>query len=554
MPVFTPLAISGLQFWGPCAWAPHVYVESNTSPMVTHATDNGQLVGGIDDPSPNAHRMLCGGDTFRPTYDTSDALARHAILTFAATKNLFVENSLGAFTNLYSGTPTGCIACFAKPGSDGTLMVLFDNCQYTGAKVGLTIAKTAANKINVWGGNGTNSFVNFLSTGTVTAAGGVVPIVVNLNGLSSQLFIGGAAAENFSMGNASTTGTGGTAGQFPAAAGTAAWANLYWGSTSANGNAWVGSMGDPVILSAPMGAGDRTSFAAWNPYPTYSTLAGPLAGGDALAANQLTHLHRWYSFDRTLGGLWQLVTRATAVASDGDPIGVCDHLGGATTLGRNAVAAANTNVRPTWAAAKYTGFDAVARGAGAWVGTSQPQNLAYPAFPLGGDVTLFVVAQNTNTANGSHLLASSSAYLVATGSSYPGNSPPNGPGSAFGAIHLTAGQAPFLGLANLPDGLNIHEVRRQGNKVRYLINGIEAPPVGNVNQMNFNNMGTPKIVNFDVTGWIGEVNLYTAAFNDVDCDRRRKGLAQAWGVANVAYPATQNNLRIFGGWSGGFNS
>jgi hypothetical protein len=547
MPVFTPLSISGLEFWGPCAWAPHVYVESNTSPMVTHATDNGQLVGGIDDPSGNAHRMVCGGDTFRPTYDTSDALARHALLTFAATKNLNVENSLNAFTFLHSGTPTGCIACFAKPGSDGTLMVLFDSCQYTGAKVGLTIAKTAANKINVWGGNGTNSFVNFLSAGTVTAAGGVVPIIVNLNGASSQLFIGGAAAENFSMGSASTTGTGGTAGQFAPASGTAAWANLYWGSTSANGNAWVGSMGDPVILSAPMGAGDRTSFAAWNPYPTYSTLAGPLAGGDALAANQLTHLNRWYSFDQALGGLWQLVTRATAVTTTGDPVGVLDHLGG-QKLSRNAVAAANNNTRPTWAANLYNG-----KGAGAWVGTAQPQNLAYPAFPLGGDVTLFCVGQNSNTANGSHFLASASSYLVGTGSSYGGNAPPNGPGTAYGALHLTAGQAPIVGLANLPDGLNIFEIVRSGPKVRFFVNGFESAPVGNINQMNFNNMGTPKLANFDLTGWVPEVNLYTAAFTDVDRDRRRKGLAQTWGIANVAYPAISNNLRIFSGWGGGYD-
>lgn len=529
----------------PCKYTEALWVESNVGTQVTPCTEDGQTCGMAVDFSPNYHRVVALTDAGRPLYSTSGTSGMHCIWQFSTTKYFNIENSQGYFNFLHSGTsgtpgvPVGCIAFHTKINTDSTNMVFLDNSAWTGVNKGITVARTSGNKLQVAIANG-STLQNITTAANLNAAAGLVPIIINFLGTtgagSCNIYIGGAT-ESFSV---SSTGL---------AFNTNSTNTLYIGGASPSATSPLNAyMGNLCILSQPMGASDRAAFAAMNPYQNATTTSRSLMAGDAVDPSAMSHLWCDWNLDDFAGGtLWQNIGRTTPVAANGDPIGAVDFL--PTKLGRGLAAAADNTTRPTWTSNQYNG-----KGCGRWIGTATPQNLAYTPWKPYGAETVFVVARNTNTTNGSHFLASASARFLATGDSYSGNPVgAGGPGTAFFALHPAAGLAPFMNLGNLGQSVNIQAYRRRGPKIQIYVNGVLGSVAGNTNALAFANMGTPQIANWDVQGDIVRVVRFVTDLSDQDFDRVMHGLANRYAVPGVTYPNTVNKIRFFGGWRGGYN-
>lgn len=402
---WTPLDLPGLEIWIDGNHSPHTWQSTAGE---TAASSTADPIGQIDDPSPSCHIIQSTTSTRRPALQTDGLPESH--IRFDPTQNgntvqlLQVRNSVGGFNFIHQ---TGIFSVVVKLRVETDLArkhIIDSNTAGTGGP-GLHIEVNSLNEIlvnvrrdgasaTIW--NSTTSVLNTITTsdGFVTLAvystDGSTLHIEKWDSSGSQVW-----AQTFSRTNA----PGGTAN---------ATTDLTVGTLlNSIGSGLNASVQGIAISNVALSSADIVRFARYSPRRSSKSQL-------RISGRTLTNFcYRFYDFTNTTK-LWTDTARTTNVASNGDTIAACDHIGDTSThLNRGASQSTSGN-RPTW---RSTSLGAE------WDGSNDTLTLAQASGfePNGGAQTLCIVAQNRDHTNGSHVVSlSGGVYVALTGDSYSG--------------------------------------------------------------------------------------------------------------------------------------
>lgn len=510
---WTPESLPGLELWMHTHATSHLWVEPHTSQGLTHPTNNGDVVRGIDDPA-MGHHMLPGTVELGSTAASNS----HLVLNRADSDYVQVLNSGTAFDFIHN---TGIFFFGAHLGvaSDGTLMNIADSAGASTLNRGLFVTKTAANRVRfavTRGSSGTYVF-DCTSAASLTASMGVVPIWFAAGGAGGARFrVGSAAVETCARSNAPN--------------GTGSAAQIMWiGRTSAGGNAFDGRIQDVVIASKLPSPADITAFESWNPARTSTSLVR-WVGRDAGYYNFLV---RDYDFTGVHSAIYSDTTATTPIAantgialvrSSNDPDG---------SLGRDLTQSTAAN-RPTWISGGITGQGADFDGSN--------DNLDFTQSISRGAHTWLVVGSNRDATNGSHFVASTGARILVTGPGYSGVATPEAPGHAAGQVYTTTHPSTGNICPNdLPQqgqsatDFNVIVTRREGASwtSEVVANGAAANACTSTNSSTFvvRYIGTPQIAGWELDGRVRRVMQWGAQLTDAQLSRIYADLCGRWPEA-----------------------
>lgn len=406
---WTPESLPGVELWMHTHATAHLWVEPHTSQGLTHPTNDGDVVRGIDEPT-QGHHMLPGTVELGSTAASNS----HLVLNRAESDYVQVLNSGTAFDFIHN---TGIFFFGAHLGvaSDGTLMNIADSAGASTLNRGLFVTKTAANRVRfavTRGSSGTYVY-DCTSAASLTANMGVVPIWFAAGGSAGARFrVGSAAVETCARSNAPN--------------GTGSAAQILWiGRTSAGGNAFDGRIQDVVIASKLPSDADITAFEAWNPARTSTSLVR-WVGRDAGYYNFLV---RDYDFTGVHSAIYSDTTATTPITAGGAIALVRSSNDPDGSLGRDLTQSTAAN-RPTWISGGLTGQGADYDGVN--------DELTFTQSISRGAHTWLVVGSNRDATNGSHFVAGAGASrILAVGPGYSGVATPVPPGHAAGQVYMT---------------------------------------------------------------------------------------------------------------------
>ncbi|MBX7164813.1 MAG: LamG domain-containing protein [Pirellulales bacterium] len=512
-PVFTPTQLSGVTLWLPSHLTDALWQENLVGTPLMRATTDGHTVGQIDDQGPDAHRATAGNAGREPLLGSGGG--RASFLVFDGVNDfLTVENSRQAFAYVHT-TAQFTLLAWVKVASDGTNLVLLDTARGGGTdKFGLYLGRNASGNtltLLVLKGTAGTALVNRTTTATLRVTDGWQLIVVRCNGSTGTIQIGSKTPEGFSVSGS------------PAAAGTPATDDLHIGSVSNTvGNYWHGNLGELVLCNQSLSDVQVALYASASPGRSGGATAKVLAGGEALAPQQLSHCHTHYDFS-VAAALFQQLERTGAVANDGDPVGAVEHRGGAA-LARDATAGANNGTRPAFRPNTKNGLAAVQFD-------GADDQLNFFSWCKGAALTVFIVAKNNDVAFGSHYLTGTQ-YVVQTGSGYLG-----GNNERF-VVHPEAGSGlPFLGAEDgvgapvAGEAWHIYEFTRDADVWESSVDGRAGTTVTNTHIFSMDGMGPLSNPGFWLDGYLGEVVKYNVAHPEANRAKLRAHLAAKWGIA-----------------------
>jgi hypothetical protein len=239
----------------------------------------------------------------------------------------------------------------------------------------------------------------------------------------------------------------------------------------------------------------------------------------AAQPTDLSNQYAWHDFS-DVTHLFTDAAKTTPVAADADPISVASN----KFTGTHDLTADSDAVRPVY----KTGIQN-SLGAGLWNGTDS--NLVIPEWP-DADYSVFIVARNSDAANGSDLLfqGALTRYLVVTGASYDATSPRAVLHTGTnGATAVNAVSRNFAALTNC-----IVEIRKSGTTYTCWINGDYATAT-QAGPSVFTDIGKESVAGLWLDGYVMEMVKYSSALSNTDHARIRAGLAAKWAVTPVYY-------------------
>lgn len=479
----------------------------------------GSLIGQFDDHSPCNNEIVA---TTAGRVTLGEDSSRLAFFTGGSSKRLFVINSKKSFTTIWGTGRAGSIAIWFKCGADGTLEQLLDSNSGTTANAGLYVARTAANKLNIITAKASagNAVYNHLSSTTgVTVDKGWMLAVADFSGASGNLYINNMAG-TYAVSEPMTA--------VNAGADVDATGDLTIGSTVAGGNYWTGSIGPIAILPTAMSGAQRTEFLAFNPVRTNAKLARKIAANNL--PTDYSGLRMWLDGAGTTY-FYTDTAKTTPASADGDQI---------RAWACRAPTNVNRDALGTGAAGTYPRYKPTQTGGvGGLLYDGVDENLVMQGiWPRAGNFHLFMVVKNNDATNGSRYVsqAGGAMYLVQTGVSYSGNSS-NG-GNSYALIHTSGGVASGYGTIGNPTGLNVLEVKRDGQYSYTRVNGVGdyavSPSALPANSGNyFQDIGGSANASWFADGLICEKVLYTNVLPVRYANRIAAYLGAKWSVANM---------------------
>lgn len=486
--LWSPLDLANLEYWLDPGHLPHMWIESGeTQSPVTNVANAGDAIGQLDDASPSAH-YTTATQTTKPPLESDGATECH--IRYNGRWHT-VQGTQKAFAFLHQ-TNIFTIYVFVRFEVNGTTQVLFDNCSRGALTAyGITFQRQVANTFFCRIVKGTSAALTFqaTTTHTVLAASGFNLLRLSCDGTTltvRNVTIGWT--ETFARSSVPDTTHNATS-------------NMTLGAGSdAQTTALNGSVRGILILSRNATTAEDTLVSNY----FTSTFRKSVNTLVRLASSGIVNFcRRFYDFT-DVTRLWQDNARTVAVASDGDPVAVTAHgIDASDHLGRSATASSTTQ-RPLYRPAKP--------GA-QWDGVND--NLALgQTDPLGGGLTLIVVAVNLNNATGSHFVASSASYAPITGTGYPNDHLPYITAHPPGDI--------ISRLRNAGPDYNMLEVKRNGTYFSTRasqINTSSSNDSPSTSNWTAQNIGNPFIVGWNMNGYIGVWLLYNAFLSDADVDQ-----------------------------------
>lgn len=509
----------------------------------TRVSASGQLLGEAVDLGSCGNEIIAS-TAGRMTY-TTDA-TRSGWITGGTGLRMFANNSKQSYLNFHVGL-IGSVAIWFRVGTNGTTEVIYDSANATGGGVGITLFRTTANKLFFGVAIGSVYRFNYTTTyASVNIAAGALCCMVTLDGAGNgTLYLYNAAGTLL----ASESMTAGGAG---AAAGTAASFNLSIGAAAGGTLPWTGQIGTMAILPTAMTSQQRAEFVAYNPALNNAPLARKIASNSL--PTDYSNLRMWLDGQGTTY-FYQGQNRTTAVSAENDPV---------RTWACRAPLNVNRDMDGSGAAGTYPLYKpSGAGGVGGIDFDGSNDNLAFNGvWPRAGNWHAFIVAKNDDQTDGSHFWSMASGYLALTGANY--GSPNPGSTNPYAVNHCNNGGA-VAEFAAVPNsgGLNIHEVRRDGQILAIRTNGREwvtiklSPSAGNYYSA-MGNIGHAN-ANWQLDGMVCEFVLYTVPLPDEYAQANLSYLGAKWSItvsdihANDAKNAVSTEVGTGDQWSIEYN-